>query len=61
MTKYRVELTGDERAELIAVDRNKRARTVEWGFTVDGTRHKLSRPYPKIELDESVRCSLTNH
>lgn len=36
-------------------DRNARARTVEWRFAVDDARHKLSRLYPKIELDESVK------
>ncbi len=36
-------------------DRNARARTVEWRFRVDDARHRLSRLYPKIELDESVK------
>ncbi|MCI2156419.1 MAG: transposase [Olsenella sp.] len=36
-------------------DRNERPRTVEWRFTVDDARHKLSRLYPKIELEESVK------
>ena len=36
-------------------DRNARARSVEWRFTVDDARHKLSRLYPKIELDGSVK------
>jgi hypothetical protein len=36
-------------------DRNARARTVEWRFTVGDARHRLSRLYPKIELDVSVK------
>lgn len=35
-------------------DRNARARTVEWRFTVDDAREKLVRLYPKIELGEPV-------
>ena len=35
-------------------DRNERARTVDWRFTVDDARQKLSRLYLKIELEESV-------
>lgn len=48
----------DEFERLVAAweqDRNERARTVEWRFTVDDARHKLSRLYPRIELEESVK------
>lgn len=33
-------------------DRNARARTVEWRFTVGDARDKLARLYPKIELEK---------
>lgn len=48
----------DELARLVKAwedDRNKRARTVEWRFNVDDARHRLSRLYPRIELEESVK------
>lgn len=40
------------------VDRNARARTVAWRFTVDDARGRLARLYPKIELEKQ---RLTNH
>lgn len=48
-------LHADEMERLTAAweaDRNERVRSVGWKFTVDGTREKMVRLYPRIELEK---------